>query len=46
MEVELTVVVFTYWQDETQDEFDLWTKVAQEEHRKAPDVPKVEIYFP
>ena len=30
----------------TQEEFDLWTKVAQDEHKKAPDVPRVEVCFP
>ena len=46
MEVELTVVEFTYWQLVTQEELDLYTKVAQREQRYAPDVPRVVVYFP
>ena len=29
MEVELTVVAFTYWQEVTQEELDLYTKFGE-----------------
>ena len=43
IEVELTVVEFTYWQLVTQEELDLWMKLGEEqaEHRNEPEVPKL-----
>ena len=39
-------VVFIYVQVVTHEELDLWTKVGQLEHKKAPEVPKVVVCFP
>ena len=46
MEVELTVVEFTYVQAVTHEELDLYTKLAQSEQRYALGEPKLVVYFP
>ena len=44
--VVLIVVELTYAQDETQEEFDLCTKTAQEEHVNATGEPRPVVWMP
>ena len=48
MEVELTVVEFTYWQLVTQEELDLWMKFGEEqaEQMKVAGEPMDVVWIP